>query len=284
MEVNLFDDNFRHMLPREGYDACCHTEPKRVKWVRDQMSWDGITVFSDENCFSGISKSVRSDIKVAWLCEPPAIRNLAGSIKYVQNDFDIIVSYLSNEILQVDEKKYVWAPFGGAWVTPLEFATKTKKVSMIASSKNDAPGHKLRHEVARMSQGNIDLMGHGYKSIKSKLEGHADYRFSVVIENSSHPKYFTEKLIDCLLCKCVPIYWGATEISDIFDSKGILRANNADEILRLISGIDESDYENLTASIMNNFEISKSLVSVDDNVFDAIISKLNNQKVGKRDE
>jgi hypothetical protein len=128
-----------------------------------------------------------------------------------------------------------------------------------------------------MSQGKIDLMGRGYKPIESKLEGHVDYLFSVVIENSVHPKYFTEKLIDCLLCKCVPIYWGASEISDVFDGRGILQTKDLDEILNLALNVDNAFYEKLSASIENNFEIAKSLASVDDNVFDAIVAKLKDQ-------
>ena len=42
--------------------------------------------------------------------------------------------------------------------------------------------------------------------------------YSVAIESSSEKDYFTEKLIDCLITKTIPIYWGCPNINDYFDT------------------------------------------------------------------
>jgi hypothetical protein len=42
--------------------------------------------------------------------------------------------------------------------------------------------------------------------------------YSVAVESSSETNYFTEKLIDCLITKTIPIYWGCPNISDFFDT------------------------------------------------------------------
>jgi hypothetical protein len=57
-------------------------------------------------------------------------------------------------------------------------------------------------------------------SDSSKIEIFETYMFSIVIENSRQIHYFTEKIIDCLLTKTIPIYYGCPNISDYFDTSG----------------------------------------------------------------
>jgi hypothetical protein len=38
------------------------------------------------------------------------------------------------------------------------------------------------------------------------------------VESSSETEIFTERLIDCLVTKTIPIYWGCPNISDFFDT------------------------------------------------------------------
>lgn len=40
------------------------------------------------------------------------------------------------------------------------------------------------------------------------------YRFAICFENCVFPGYVTEKLFDCFLAGCVPVYWGAPDITD----------------------------------------------------------------------
>ncbi|MBX4201229.1 hypothetical protein KW786_03890, partial [Candidatus Parcubacteria bacterium] len=52
-------------------------------------------------------------------------------------------------------------------------------------------------------------------SINSKKETHSKYRFSICYENARDiPGYITEKIFDCFLAGCVPVYWGAPNITD----------------------------------------------------------------------
>ncbi|OWA36324.1 hypothetical protein B9G55_10400 [Saccharibacillus sp. O16] len=42
------------------------------------------------------------------------------------------------------------------------------------------------------------------------------YRFAICYENAEHIHgYITEKIFDCLLAGCIPVYWGAPNISEI---------------------------------------------------------------------
>jgi len=51
--------------------------------------------------------------------------------------------------------------------------------------------------------------------VASKREILRNYRFSICYENAMYPGYVTEKLFDCFLAGCVPVYWGAPDISEL---------------------------------------------------------------------
>ena len=132
---------------------------------------------------------------------------------------------------------------------------KTKNVSLIASEKNYLEGHKLRHLIASAMIENgldVDLMGRKYKFIDDTSEGLLEYRYSVVIENSIQESYFTEKLIDALVCETIPIYWGAPNIGEFFDKGGIIQCNSFEEIVSKLQSLSKSDYEERRGAIINN--------------------------------
>ncbi|GIT92600.1 hypothetical protein JANAI62_31630 [Jannaschia pagri] len=122
--------------------------------------------------------------------------------------------------------------------------TKTAEVSLIASAKRDLEGHRLRHAVVEaLPEGApVDVMGRGYKPFEDKSDGLAPYRYSVVIENSRERGYITEKLIDAVLCRTIPIYWGAPDVGDYLDTRGLIICETLDDILAAIDGADAAGY------------------------------------------
>ena len=122
---------------------------------------------------------------------------------------------------------------------------KTRPLSLIASARRTLEGHRLRHEIVEWMTGgavDADVMGRGYRPFDEKSEGLARYRYSVVIENVRERSYFTEKLIDCLLCDTIPIYWGAPDIGDFFDARGMLICRDADDIKAAVSDLPAFDH------------------------------------------
>ena len=52
-------------------------------------------------------------------------------------------------------------------------------------------------------------------AIDSKYDVLGDYRFALCFENTAGPDgYITEKIFDAMLCGCVPVYWGAPNVTD----------------------------------------------------------------------
>ncbi|QGY00289.1 hypothetical protein EI983_03680 [Roseovarius faecimaris] len=142
----------------------------------------------------------------------------------------------------------VFFPFGSTWVPDWQSRdkTKTKMCSLIASSKRSQTGHVLRHAIADWitTEGlDVDLMGGGYAPFADKADGLAPYRYSVVIENVTERNYFTEKLVDAILCDTVPIYWGCPNISDFFDTSGMVICQDEDGLRRAISSMSGDDYD-----------------------------------------
>ena len=146
-------------------------------------------------------------------------------------------------------------PAASTWVPDYDGLdlTKTANVSLIASARRDQEGHRLRHAVvdAARAQGlDMQVMGRGYAPFEHKSEGHAPYRFSVVIENLRAPGYFTEKLIDALLCESVPIYWGAPDVAEHIDAAGMIVCTSEAEIVQAVRGADAELFEIMRPALL----------------------------------
>lgn len=85
-----------------------------------------------------------------------------------------------------------------------------------------------------------------------------EFQFSFVVENCRHENYFTEKLIDCLLMKSLPIFWGTPNIDLFFDTAGwiILETMDPEEVLQKLSAIPDGHYARHAASIDANHQKS----------------------------
>ncbi len=101
-------------------------------------------------------------------------------------------------------------PIIGCWTQDVDIDNPIQKnqlISIIASNRNQLPGHKIRHQIIKQLS-NIDcaIIGQGYQPFKEKKEGLLPYNFSIIIENSQETDYFTEKLVDCFVCMTTLIY------------------------------------------------------------------------------
>jgi glycosyl transferase family 10 (putative fucosyltransferase) len=149
--------------------------------------------------------------------------------------------------------------FGSTWVPDWRTAdmSKTRMLSLIASTKDYLEGHKLRHRtVGWIKSGSIDaeILGRGYAPFERKSDGLAPFRYSVIIENVRETSYFTEKLVDCLLCETVPIYWGAPDIGEIFDPRGMIVCTSFEDIQAAIASVSAADYQSRLEFIAKNKE------------------------------
>ena len=126
---------------------------------------------------------------------------------------------------------------------------KQFKVTMLCGDKVSCSGHILRRAIWD-NQEKITIPKEFYHSQshdglhifagnrcatdkKNKTELLYDAMFHIAIENNRSVNYFTEKLIDCIVSKTIPIYYGCTNISDYFDTRGFIIIKNTQDINRI---------------------------------------------------
>lgn len=162
-----------------------------------------------------------------------------------------------NETLLSQIPNGVFFPLGSTWVPEWRDLRldKIRDISLIASAKRDSSGHQLRHRIkdwASRAGVPVEVMGRGYAPFDRKAEGLAPYRFSVVIENLREENYFSEKLVDALLCETVPIYWGCPNIARFVPPQGIIQCNSEADLRQAIETATPERYAALRPALLES--------------------------------
>lgn len=124
---------------------------------------------------------------------------------------------------------------------------KQKLISIMVSQKKSAPGHIYRHKLVEeilKTDLPIDIYGRGcifYSLIDPRVTGifqetepYEEYRFHICIENFQTDHYYSEKIINPLLCGTTPIYWGCENIDAYFPNVVYSLSGNLDEDMNLL--------------------------------------------------
>lgn len=82
-------------------------------------------------------------------------------------------------------------------------------------------------------------------------------KFSIAIENNKEKWYFSEKIVDCLITKTVPIYWGCWDIGRFFDTRGIITFDSFPELIEKINSINENTYDDMLPYVEINYNLAK---------------------------
>ena len=253
-----------------GYEIA----PEKVRYVKKQNPWDGITYFTDKTLH--LASQIKSTVKVGWLIEPgDLLPGLSNAAKMTQNHFDLILTY-EQDLLDHNPNKFKFLPCDTSGIEKQshKIHKKTKLVSMIYSDKQWLTGHKIRHMIAnslisKIKYDKIDLLGRATnKPLDLKSEGTNDYMFQIAIENLKRKNYFADKIYDCFVTGTVPIYWGAPNIADFFDIRGILVFNNPQELANILKSLSKEKYESMLPYVKNNFELVKKYLTPDDLLFE----------------
>ena len=277
ININLCDNSFAHLETEDGiYSMTDNKKPRYTRYVKVDSGWEGVTLFTDSYLMSS-EHSKHPGTNIGLLVETretnPSI--YADVDKYIDN-YDFLLTY-DKELLDKYPEKTKFYPFGGCWVEPdnYGFPSKSKSVSMIYSHKTQASGHRLRHNIAQRVTG-VDLWGAGAgKPFDTKEEALSPYRFSIVIENTQNPYYFSEKLLDCMALGTIPIYHGATEIGSFFNEKGIITFDTLDDLDEILSSLSPELYAELLPYAEKNQKLVKKYDTQEDWIFENVLVKDN---------
>lgn len=266
IKVGLFDYSFLGNYSMSCGDDCKDDKPNYIEWVRGEVL--PVTFYTDTQIRVVLQHKGIPGKRVALLLEPPVVTVAHyKDILELENEFDYILTYVTKLVGRNNKWKYY--PFGSHKVqpNPIPIEQKTKNISMIASYKNVAVGHKLRHGFAKRFGNHLDLYGTGYKSIVSKTIGLLPYRYTVAIENVKISDYFTEKIMDAFLTNTVPIYWGSSAIGQHFNMDGIIPFMTFSDIPAILKECGEDDYQKRLCAVRENFDHAQEYMVAEDVIY-----------------
>lgn len=274
IDINLCDRSFAHLSSEDGiYSMTDNKKPKYTRYVKVDSGWEGVTFYTDAHLMSS-EYLKHPGTNIGFLIETretnPSIYNDVE--KYIDN-YDFLLTY-DKELLDEYPDKTKFYPFGGCWVKPENygFPLKSELVSMIYSPKTQTSGHRLRHSIANI--GGIDLWGAGAgKPFDTKEEALSPYRFSIVIENTQNPYYFSEKLLDCMALGTIPLYYGATDIGSFFNEKGILTFTDLESLEGVLKSLSPELYAELLPYAEENQKLVRKYDTQEDWIFEHILLK-----------
>lgn len=214
-------------------------------------------------------------IRIIQIQESHNIRRIIDFIQNNQDKYDYVFTYL-DELLKTNNKAIKFLCIN-TWIENYSYPNKKFGVSSLVGGKNfsELLGHSLRHEL-RKRQEEIKIKKYFFSSTHG-TDNDADYNtnpilgdkkdplfdtmFHIVIENNSINNMFTEKLIDCFQTKTIPIYWGAPNINEYFNIKGMFIAKNIDEIIYICNNLTKENYENMKQYIDENYNNSMAYLT-----------------------
>jgi hypothetical protein len=260
-KIKIFDGNFSHAKYSSDFQIS-----KYIEWDRSaNLDPNEIVFITDNYCVHAEQIIGR---KLAWLMEPRAINS--SIYEWMKNNYNLFQNVLTYDKVLLDNiPNGIFVPHGMCWIKPEDqkIYNKTKLYSIISSSKTITEGHKLRHRVIKKFN-DLDVYGRGYYPIESKLEALKDYAFTIVIENSKSNTYFTEKINDAFATGTVPIYWGTSDITSIFNPNGMIIFDDINSLQNIIKTLSLEKYNSMLPAIKENFELSKKFHLTEDWIFE----------------
>lgn len=216
-------------------------------------------------------------IRFVYLLEPPEIMDLSQHAlsAYQNNTFNYLFTH-NQALLDVIKDSYVM-PLASTWIRDYQFPEKKFEVSTLVGGKLMAPGHHLRQKLwfkeNRINTPKKFFLSGNYGGIENYnnnpvLMGDKsplfDSQFHICIENVKRQNWFTEKIIDCLQTKTMPIYYGCPNIGDWFDIRGFIIVDSLEEIIEACNSLTPETYEKMMPYIEYNFEKSKEYINIGD--------------------
>lgn len=207
----------------------------------------------------------RDSIKILYIKEAEAINKMADFAVRHRDRFDFILTY-HDEVLK-ECSNAVFMPFGTTWVHDYQWPQEKEfAVSHLTGHKSITDGHRMRQKV-HYRQDKITVpraffiskFGGVENAFDNKVLGEEksplfNSQFHICIENSRQKNYFTEKLVDALITKTAPIYWGCPNIGDFFNLDGIIVVDSLEDLITKVNGLTEETYANLHQAVEENYE------------------------------
>jgi hypothetical protein len=257
----------------------------QLNWLPTKSTDAKISLFTDGYLKPSWLKKNRKNTRIGLALEPREINpRIKSDLRKCQNRLDLILTH-DDEILKefTGARRYI---VGGSLFKnsdKLKNSKKNGRVSMVISDKKVTEGHILRHKIVEELAMNyeIDVFGVGTKPFVDRGDPYSTYSYTIVVENVSSGFFFTEKLIDPLLSKCIPIYWGAREVTSYFQKEGILEFKDISDLEKILQSLSLNELQVSEECIRANQQIAVDFMSKEWNIQAAICKELYGQELPK---
>ena len=247
-------------------------------------------------------KPKRDTIKVLILNEPREILPHMYDPNHVNlDDYDLVFTW-DQPTLSLGKKHVFNFIFFHCWMWYYgkdlgdTFPEKEFSVSTVVGMKSETIGHIMRHDLWS-TQFRIEIPKRFFASgldpwglkpepdniLGPKKDPLFKSQFHICIENIRQPNMVTEKLHDAIISKTVPIYWGAPNIGDIYDTRGMFVCHTLSHIYDVCNNLTPTTYEEMKPFIQENYQRALALRenTIDKRIEDNF-ENLNENKITKR--
>lgn len=238
-----------------------------------------ITFYTDRVCVKNDNK-----FKLYLQQEPAAINTTIHEVPSRWQEFNVILTYNDEVLKQCPNARFFYFQTV-TWLDPneymnLDLSQKKFLVSNLTGFKRMCKAHEFRHHIYlnqmkfpqqfvffRSSAspvippvGQNPIIGN---DLASKMILFREFQFSLIIENTRERHCYTEKLVDCLITKTIPIYYGCENVGDYFDTTGwiLITSESVDEILEKCKVLTPDYYSKYIDVIEKNYK--KALEGID---------------------
>jgi len=156
------------------------------------------------------------------------------------------------------------------------FSTKNQFDLYGQGWNNKIPGFSVRYHHA------AKLVYKGEIEPDRKLRVMNNYKFSLCFENCAFPGYVTEKIFDCFLSSCIPIYFGAPDITDFVPADTFIdfrRFKSLGQLEVYFKSFTEDDATRMLENAKNFLSSQEFDKFYTPNVVDSIINRIINYQV-----
>lgn len=224
-------------------------------------------------------------IRFVYLLEPPEVLNLTNSAFQAINmgTYNYLFTHNQDLLDTLPGKSFVM-PLASTWIKNYKFPDKKFEVSTLVGGKRMADGHLLRQKLwfkeDRITVPKKFFLSGNFGGIENYKNNPIlgqdkaplfDSQFHICIENTKRRNWFTEKLIDCLQTKTVPIYYGCPNIGDWFDTRGFIIVNDLNEIIDACNRLTPDTYNEMFSYVEENYNRSINYASIDEMLKNKII-------------
>ena len=215
-------------------------------------------------------------------CEPRIIQNHISYVLQNASRFHTIMTYDHDILVCCPNARFYIA--AQTWISHeyyqnIDVSLKEYKISTLAGSKciNQSAGHLFRqaihyrqHELSHapitffrssVQQPHLPDLGNNPFLISNTSTNHKEslfhtFQFAIIIENTTQRNYFSEKLIDCLITKTIPLYYGGVNIHQFFNTTGwiILSTTSVEELSSRLSTLHSDYYSSYREVIEENYQ------------------------------